>query len=253
MNAMRRGRTLLVMTACLGVLDACGSSSDAPTGDGRGGSGHTAGAGGATGAAGSGGRAGSGGATTGTGGLGALAGASGTAGVAGQGGGQAGGAAAGGRGGAAATGGSGGTGGSGSGAGGRAGVSGGVAGAAGSGQAGVENQSADCEVAALPEASALPSIPKLPDPFKKVDGTRVATKAEWRCRRQEIRKQAEKYILGTKPSAVTRDRHRDQHADLCPRGGEGQVDRLQRQRQAAVAGTGAVPRAHQRRHQQHAR
>jgi len=64
----------------------------------------------------------------------------------------------------------------------------------------VENQSADCPVGALPEPSALPQITKLPDPFKKLDGTRVASKAEWRCRRQEIRAEAEKYVFGAKPA-----------------------------------------------------
>src|SRR6478752_7154682 len=64
----------------------------------------------------------------------------------------------------------------------------------------VENQSADCPVGTLPEPSALTSVPKLPDPFLKLDGKRVTSKAEWRCRRQEIRRQAEKYILGGKPT-----------------------------------------------------
>jgi len=76
----------------------------------------------------------------------------------------------------------------------------GSGGSAGSGPQLVENQSADCEVGTLPEPSALTQIPKLPDPFLKLDGKRVANKAEWRCRRQEIRKQAEKYILGAKPT-----------------------------------------------------
>ncbi|MET0792205.1 MAG: cellulose-binding protein [Polyangiaceae bacterium] len=75
-----------------------------------------------------------------------------------------------------------------------------VGGGAGVGSVAVENQSADCAVAALPEASALPTIAKLPDPFKKLDGTRVSSKADWRCRRQEIRAQAEKYIFGAKPT-----------------------------------------------------
>jgi hypothetical protein len=65
-----------------------------------------------------------------------------------------------------------------------------------------ENESADCPVGTLPEPGALPKINKLPDPFMKVDGTRVASKAEWRCRRQEIRKQAETYILGAKPTTA---------------------------------------------------
>ena len=75
-----------------------------------------------------------------------------------------------------------------------------VGSAGNSGSQVVENQSADCTVGTLPEPSALTSIPKLPDPFMKLDGKRVASKAEWRCRRQEIRKQAEKYILGGKPT-----------------------------------------------------
>jgi hypothetical protein len=86
----------------------------------------------------------------------------------------------------------------------------GVAGSAGGGAAGSsgsagtasskEDDGADCVVGALPDSSSLPAIAKLPDPFKKLDGTRIASKAEWRCRREELRKQAEKYAYGTKPA-----------------------------------------------------
>jgi hypothetical protein len=62
-----------------------------------------------------------------------------------------------------------------------------------------EDDGVSCTVAALPSASGLPSIALLPDPFKKLDGTEMTTKAEWTCRREEIRKQAEMYALGTKP------------------------------------------------------
>jgi hypothetical protein len=109
-------------------------------------------------------------------------------------------------GGASSTGGASGSGGAGGrlpigGAGGQPGGAGGTpSGGGGAGAMAVENQSADCPVGTLPEPSALPKIAKLPDPFLKLDGTRVATKAEWRCRRQEIRKQAEKYILGGRPT-----------------------------------------------------
>jgi hypothetical protein len=65
--------------------------------------------------------------------------------------------------------------------------------------ASAEDEGADCQVGALPEASALPVIAKLPDPFTKLDGQRMTTKAEWRCRRQEIKKLAEKFGYGTKP------------------------------------------------------
>ena len=80
-------------------------------------------------------------------------------------------------------------------------VSGGAGGSAGGGlpTATTEDDGADCPVAALPDASALVANAKLPDPFKKLDGTRMTTKAEWHCRREEIKKLAEKFAYGTKP------------------------------------------------------
>lgn len=59
-----------------------------------------------------------------------------------------------------------------------------------------ENVGADCVLEALP---ALAENALLPDPFKKYDGTRIAAKADWRCHRQEIVRQAEASIYGTKP------------------------------------------------------
>jgi hypothetical protein len=41
---------------------------------------------------------------------------------------------------------------------------------------------------------------KLPDPFKKLDGTRITTQSDWTCRREEIEQLAEKYVYGTKPA-----------------------------------------------------
>lgn len=63
----------------------------------------------------------------------------------------------------------------------------------------VENTASECEVPSLPAAAQLPKIAKLPDPFKKIDGELIKSKSEWSCRRQEIHKQAEKYIYGQKP------------------------------------------------------
>ena len=63
----------------------------------------------------------------------------------------------------------------------------------------LESTAADCEVPALPEPSELPKLDKLPDPFKRLNGARITKKSEWRCRRQEILRQAEKYIYGQKP------------------------------------------------------
>lgn len=63
----------------------------------------------------------------------------------------------------------------------------------------VESTSEDCETVTLAEPSDLPRHDNLPDPFTKIDGTRITKRSEWQCRRHEILKQAEKYIFGEKP------------------------------------------------------
>jgi hypothetical protein len=68
------------------------------------------------------------------------------------------------------------------------------------GASSTEDEGGDCQIAALPEAASLPNVSKLPDPFTKLDGTRMSTKAEWRCRRQEIKRLAEKFAYGAKPA-----------------------------------------------------
>ena len=65
--------------------------------------------------------------------------------------------------------------------------------------AGVEDEGAGCVVPALPDAGALSANAKLPDPFRRIDGTRIASQADWRCRREEIKKLAEKFVYGEKP------------------------------------------------------
>ncbi|MFI7431301.1 cellulose binding domain-containing protein [Micromonospora sp. NPDC049836] len=60
----------------------------------------------------------------------------------------------------------------------------------------VEDEGLDCPVS---EPGPLTANAKLPDPFRKLDGARIATRSEWRCRRAEIRKLAERYVYGTKP------------------------------------------------------
>jgi len=65
----------------------------------------------------------------------------------------------------------------------------------------VENEGAECSVN-LPTTFNTANT-KLPDPFKKLDGTRISTKGEWMCRRQEILKLAERTIYGTKPPKPT--------------------------------------------------
>jgi hypothetical protein len=71
----------------------------------------------------------------------------------------------------------------------------------------VEDTGADCpKLPAPPAFSALPSIANLPDPFLRVDGTRIASKADWRCRRAEIGSQIQFWGTGPKgapPSNLT--------------------------------------------------
>ena len=62
-----------------------------------------------------------------------------------------------------------------------------------------EDPGAGCTVGPMPAVSSLTANPKLPDPFKKMDGTRIASKSEWLCRREEILKQANTFIYGEKP------------------------------------------------------
>ncbi|MEU7866226.1 cellulose binding domain-containing protein [Dactylosporangium sp. NPDC049140] len=66
--------------------------------------------------------------------------------------------------------------------------------------AGVEDEGAGCSVPALPDAGSLPTNAKLPDPFKKLDGSRITNKSDWTCRREEIKKLAEKFVYGEKPA-----------------------------------------------------
>ena len=66
--------------------------------------------------------------------------------------------------------------------------------------AGVEDDGAGCAVS-LPGSVASNS--KLPDPFTKLNGQRMTSKAEWTCRREEIKQLAEKYVYGPKPAKPT--------------------------------------------------
>lgn len=80
---------------------------------------------------------------------------------------------------------------------------GGTSGAGGTGGgwiASVENDGDDCDVPPLSDLRSLPDIATLPDPFTKLDRTRLSAAADWRCRREELRRQAERYVFGTKPT-----------------------------------------------------
>jgi hypothetical protein len=62
-----------------------------------------------------------------------------------------------------------------------------------------EDTGADCPEPALPAFAALPSIPFLPDPFLMSSGERMTSRAQWRCRRAELRSTLEAYDVGEKP------------------------------------------------------
>lgn len=61
----------------------------------------------------------------------------------------------------------------------------------------VEDSGLDCAVGQIP--ATIPANQRLPDPFVRLDGTRVTTRADWRCRRKELRAMAERFVYGTKP------------------------------------------------------
>jgi len=63
----------------------------------------------------------------------------------------------------------------------------------------VEDPSAGCKIPALPSVDSLTANPKLPDPFTKMDGTRITDKSGWLCRREELLKEAYAFIYGEKP------------------------------------------------------
>lgn len=202
------GQLAVVMAA---VQMGC-SSQSAGNGSGSGGSG--SGGSGSGGKTSSGGTTGSGGTTTSTGGVTSTGGSgSGSGGKASSGGntGSGGTTASGGSGtgGGVATGGKAGSSAGGSSSSGGSGPAGGSTGSGGGSQGGSsgtvnwgkeEDPGSHCTVTGtLPAYDALMADGKLPDPFVKLDGTRIKDKSEWACRREEIIKQLFNYIYGEKP------------------------------------------------------
>ena len=60
----------------------------------------------------------------------------------------------------------------------------------------VEDHRSECQIGNIPTSV---NNAKLPDPFMGLDGKRISTKAEWKCRREEIGAMFEKLMFGTKP------------------------------------------------------
>jgi hypothetical protein len=61
----------------------------------------------------------------------------------------------------------------------------------------VEDEGADCAVS-LP--GSLTTNSRLPDPFRRLDGTRISTRSDWRCQRAQLKRLAENYVYGAKPA-----------------------------------------------------
>jgi hypothetical protein len=57
-----------------------------------------------------------------------------------------------------------------------------------------------CTIPPMPTYASLPNNAFFPDPFLFMNGTRMTTKAEWTCRRQEIAALAQEFEYGYKPN-----------------------------------------------------
>jgi len=62
----------------------------------------------------------------------------------------------------------------------------------------VEGPGAHCTVGAMPEVETLTADDQLPDPFRKMDGSRITDRSEWLCRREEILQQSYEFMYGEK-------------------------------------------------------
>ena len=60
----------------------------------------------------------------------------------------------------------------------------------------VEDHRSECQIGNIPTSV---NNAKLPDPFMGLDGKRISSKDEWKCRREEIGAMYEKLMFGTKP------------------------------------------------------
>lgn len=56
----------------------------------------------------------------------------------------------------------------------------------------------DCNIPPMPSYASLPADSCLPDPFTFMDGSRMTTKAQWKCRRAEIAALAQEFEFGYK-------------------------------------------------------
>ncbi|WP_408058071.1 glucuronyl esterase domain-containing protein [Verrucosispora sioxanthis] len=61
----------------------------------------------------------------------------------------------------------------------------------------VEDEGVDCPTSNPGTPSANP---RLPDPFRRLDGSRISAKSDWRCHRAETKQLAQRYVYGDKPA-----------------------------------------------------
>jgi hypothetical protein len=196
--------SLCALAIAAALTGACSQGGEGDSGEGGGGGSSTSGGAGTTGAAGQVASTGNGGSTgaagtTGAAGQVVTTGKGGTTGAAGSSSGVAGTTGAAGQ----ATTGKGGA----TGAAGTTGAAGsGPAGSSGGGSTGSgsdynpnfkEFYGDDCTVA---DPKDVMVSGQLPDLFQKLDGTKIAKKSDWKCRRAELKKVVEKYIHGAKPA-----------------------------------------------------
>ncbi|AUX36335.1 MULTISPECIES: dockerin-like protein [Sorangium] len=65
--------------------------------------------------------------------------------------------------------------------------------------AGAGGSEPSCTAPVVPEVSSLPPIAEHPDPFTFLDGTRMASAADWRCRRAELSQLIQHFQYGPYP------------------------------------------------------
>ena len=67
----------------------------------------------------------------------------------------------------------------------------------------VENTGKDCNKPDLPEPNLLKKVNNLPNPFEWTDGSgTISSLDDWKCRRNEIKAEIEKYEIGIKPDTA---------------------------------------------------
>lgn len=61
------------------------------------------------------------------------------------------------------------------------------------------SEEGECEIGELPTFEQLEELRTLPDPFTLLNGERMTSRAQWRCRREEISRLAQRFIYGENP------------------------------------------------------